>query len=160
MASTNPSSINTHTYSKCAHVDDAISIFFFFSYSSEDCSVFAYNAMIVELVANDNHLKCLSSKGKWKIWVCLSYNYTFPCIIRACCDLLEGLVVRKVHGLLFKLSLDFDVFIGSAMVNTFLKFRLVDEAQELFVELPERDVVLWNVLVSYLAELPWWIVYL
>ena len=64
-------------------------------------------------------------------------------------------MVRKVHGLLFKLSLDFDVFIESAMVNTFFKFRLVDEAQELFVELPERDVVLWNVLVSYLAELPW-----
>ena len=50
--------------------------------------------------------------------------------------------------MLFKLVLDFDVFIGTAMVNTFLKFRLVDEAQELFVELPERDVVLWNALVS------------
>ena len=42
-------------------------------------------------------------------------------------------MVMKVHGLLFKLGLNFDVFIGSAMVNTFLKFGLVDEAQELFV---------------------------
>ena len=64
-------------------------------------------------------------------------------------------MVRKVYGLLFKLGLDFDVFIESAIVSTFLKFRLVDEAQELFVELPERDVVLWNVLVSYLDELLW-----
>ena len=50
-------------------------------------------------------------------------------------------MVMKVHGLLFKLGLNFDVFIGSAMVNTFLKFRLVDEAQELFVELPRCCVV-------------------
>ena len=54
---------------------------------------------------------------------------------------MEILKVSKVHGLLLKVSLDLDVFIGSALVNTYLKFGLVDEAQKVFVELPQRDVV-------------------
>ena len=45
---------------------------------------------------------------------------------------MEVLEIRKVHGQLFKLGLDLDVFVGSALVNTCLKFGLMDEAQEVF----------------------------
>ena len=42
---------------------------------------------------------------------------------------MEVLEIRKVHRLLFKLGLDLDVFVGSALVNIYLKFGLMDEAQ-------------------------------
>ena len=50
-------------------------------------------------------------------------------VIRVSCDLMEVLEIRKVHRLLFKLGLDLDVFVGSALVNTYLKFGLMDEVQ-------------------------------
>ena len=40
--------------------------------------------------------------------------------------------VRKIQGLLFKLGLELDVFIGTAFVNTYPKFRLIVEVQEVF----------------------------
>ena len=40
--------------------------------------------------------------------------------------------VRKIYGLLVKLRLELDVFIGSALVNTYMKFRLIIEVQEVF----------------------------
>ena len=49
-----------------------------------------------------------------------------------CYDNVEVLEVRKIHGLLFKLGLELDVFIGTALVNTYLKFRLIVEVQEVF----------------------------
>lgn len=75
-------------------------------------------------------------------------KYTFPCAIRACGDAVEDLEAKKIHGLLFKLGLELDVFVGSALVNTYLKFGLVVEAHEVFDELPVRDVVLWNSMVN------------
>ncbi|KAJ7968883.1 Pentatricopeptide repeat-containing protein [Quillaja saponaria] len=80
-------------------------------------------------------------------------KFTFPCVIRACCDSLEDLEVKKIHGLLFKLGLELDVFVGSALVNTYLKFGLMLEAQDVFEELPVRDVVLWNSLVNGYAQI-------
>lgn len=81
-------------------------------------------------------------------------KFTFPCVIRACGDVMEGgLEVRKIHGLLFKLGLELDMFVGSALVNTYLKFGLVGEAHEVFEELPVRDVVLWNAMVNGYAQI-------
>ena len=72
-------------------------------------------------------------------------KFTFPCVIRACCDVVE---VWKIHGMLFKLGLELDVFVGSALVNSYLKFGFVEEAQEVFEELPVKDIVLWNAMVN------------
>ena len=62
-------------------------------------------------------------------------------------------MVMKIHGLLFKLGLELDVFVGSALVNTYLKFGLVREAYRVFEELPVRDVVLWNAMVNGFVQI-------
>ncbi|KAK9944194.1 hypothetical protein M0R45_009772 [Rubus argutus] len=64
-----------------------------------------------------------------------------------------GNEVRKIHALVVKLGLELDVYVGSAMVNTYLKFGLVEEAQKVFEELPSRDVVLWNAIVNLFAQI-------
>ncbi|KAI9074986.1 hypothetical protein K1719_043036 [Acacia pycnantha] len=75
-------------------------------------------------------------------------KFTFPCIIRSCGDAMDTFEVKKIHGLLFKLGLELDVFVGSALVNTYLKFGLMVEAQEVFDEFTVRDMVLWNSMVN------------
>ncbi|KAL6201253.1 hypothetical protein ACLB2K_024968 [Fragaria x ananassa] len=49
--------------------------------------------------------------------------------------------------------MEMDVYVGSALVNTYLKFLFVEEAQKVFDELPARDVVLWNAMVNGLAQI-------
>lgn len=80
-------------------------------------------------------------------------KFTFPCVIRACGDAGDVFQVKKIHGLLFKFGLELDVFVGSALVNTYLKFWLVVDAHEVFEELPVRDVVLWNSMVNGYAQI-------
>ncbi|KAH9733181.1 pentatricopeptide repeat-containing protein [Citrus sinensis] len=80
-------------------------------------------------------------------------KYTFPCLIKCCCDVMAVLEVKKIHGLVFKLGLDLDVYIGSALVNTYLKCQFMEEALKVFEELPLRDVVLWNAMVNGYAQI-------
>lgn len=80
-------------------------------------------------------------------------KFSFPCVIRACGDIMEDLEVRKIHGLLFKFGLESDVFVGSALVITYLKFGTVEDAHEVFEALPVRDVVLWNAMVNGYAQI-------
>ena len=94
-------------------MEDAVLVF---NHQAHHCNVFAYSAIIAGFVLNG-----LAEDGfefyKRMRWLDVRPDeFTFPCVIKACCDIVE---VRNIHGLLFKLGLELDVFIGSALVNTY-----------------------------------------
>uniref|UniRef100_A0A6N2KKB0 DYW domain-containing protein n=1 Tax=Salix viminalis TaxID=40686 RepID=A0A6N2KKB0_SALVM len=66
---------------------------------------------------------------------------------------MEVFQVKKIHGLVFKLGLDLDMYVGSSLVSSYLKSELMKDARELFDEMPERDVVLWNSMVNGYAQI-------
>ncbi|KAL0698077.1 hypothetical protein Bca4012_054199 [Brassica carinata] len=55
---------------------------------------------------------------------------------------------EAVHGYACKIGLDSDEFVGGGLVNIYLKFGKVKEGRVLFEEMPERDVVLWNLMLK------------
>ncbi|ONK61901.1 uncharacterized protein A4U43_C08F34740 [Asparagus officinalis] len=56
----------------------------------------------------------------------------------------------EVHGLVLKLGLMRDVYVGTALVHLYGKCGFVDNARRFFEEMPERNVVSWTALmVSY-----------
>lgn len=138
-------------YSKCGQMDDAIWVFN--CPCDDDRNVFAYNTMIAGFVVNGRAAEGLVFYNRMREMGVVADKFTFPCVIRACGDLMEVLEVRKIHGVLFKLGLELDVFAGSALVNTYLKFGLIEDAQEMFEALPERDVVLWNAMVNGYSQI-------
>ncbi|KAM6559564.1 hypothetical protein CsatA_028803 [Cannabis sativa] len=136
-------------YSKCQRMNEAVSVFN--HPSDEDRNVFAFNAVIAGFIANERSKDGFEFYRRMReVGVVVPDKYTFPCVIKACFDSIE---VRKIHGLLFKLGLDLDIFVGSALVNTYLKFGLMEYAQQVFVKMPEKDVVLWNAMVNGYAQI-------
>ena len=131
-------------------MDDALLVF---NHQAHHYNVFAYNAIISGFVSNGLAEDGFELYKRMRVLDVRPDKFTFPCVIKACCDIVEVLEVRKIHGLLFKLGLELDVFIGSALVNTYLKFGLIVEAQEVFEKLPVRDVALWNALVNGYAQI-------
>ncbi|XP_068321921.1 pentatricopeptide repeat-containing protein At3g14730 [Pyrus communis] len=134
-------------YSKCNQMDDAVSTF---NYQSFDHNVFAYNAVIAGFIANGLGRDGFEFYRRMRFAGVVPDKFTFPCVIRGCSGVLE---LRKIHGLVVKFGLELDVYVGSALVNTYLKFGLMEEAQEVFDELPVRDVVLWNAMVNGFAQI-------
>ena len=128
-------------------MNDAVSTF---NYKSHDLNVFAYNAAIAGFTAMGLARYGFEFYKRMRLKGVVPDKFTFPCVIRACCGVLE---VRKIHALVVKRGLELDGYVGSALVNTYLKFGLVEEAQKVFEELPSRDVVLWNAMVNGFAQI-------
>ncbi|KAF7842301.1 pentatricopeptide repeat-containing protein [Senna tora] len=146
-----PASSFINIYSKCNLMNHASKVFNYPSH--DDKNVFAYTAIIVGFIANK-----LPQNGfefyKTIRWVrVVPDKFTFSSVIRSCGEVVDAFEVEKIHGLLFKLRLELDVFVGSALVNAYLKFGLMMEAQEVFDELTVRDVVLWNSMVNGYAKI-------
>ncbi|XP_019441753.1 PREDICTED: pentatricopeptide repeat-containing protein At3g14730 [Lupinus angustifolius] len=138
-------------YSKCTLTNHALKVFNFPTH--HDKNVFAYNAIIAGFVANGLSKHGFGFYRQMRHMGIVPDKYTFPCVIRACGDAVEDFEAKKIHGLLFKFGLELDVFVGSALVNTYLKFGLVVEAHGVFDELPVRDVVLWNSMINGYAQI-------
>ncbi|XP_022846227.1 pentatricopeptide repeat-containing protein At3g14730 [Olea europaea var. sylvestris] len=130
-------------YSKSDSIADALCVF---HASTGIHNVFVYNAIIAGFTVNDMANEAFEFYYKMRLIGIEPDKFTFPCAVKACPDTVS---LEKIHGLLFKLGLEFDLFIGSALVHCYLKFDLVNEALEVFEELPNRDdAVLWNAMIN------------
>ncbi|XP_051128947.1 pentatricopeptide repeat-containing protein At4g21300 [Andrographis paniculata] len=75
-------------------------------------------------------------------------KYTFPCVIKACGGLRAVDLVKHLHRLIKDLGFELDVYIGSALVKFYAENGCLGNAVELFDKLPQRDIVLWNVMLN------------
>ncbi|VFQ94818.1 unnamed protein product [Cuscuta campestris] len=136
-------------YSKCNpnSMSDALSVFS--TSPPQSRTVFVYNALISGFVAHDSPKEVLQIYSEMRIFGLVPDKFTFPCVIKAASSCKQILCMKNYHGLVFKLGLEFDSFIGSALMHSYLTFGLTEDAEEVFDELPVRDdVVLWNAMIN------------
>ncbi|XP_031494263.1 pentatricopeptide repeat-containing protein At4g35130, chloroplastic [Nymphaea colorata] len=75
-------------------------------------------------------------------------RFTFPLVLKACAcssSLREG---WKIHCRVVKLGLDADLFVGNALLAMYAKCGFVECACQWFEEMPQRDAVSWNSMLS------------
>ncbi|KAJ4836279.1 hypothetical protein Tsubulata_041943, partial [Turnera subulata] len=137
-------------YAKCSQLSQAALVFN--HTPSHSRNVFVYNAMISGFVSNGLARAGLGAYTEMRRGGVLPDKYTIPCLIKGLCDIMEVSEVKKIHALVLKLGLELDMHVGSALVSSYLKFELLDEAHDVFDEMPERDVVLWNSMVNGYAQ--------
>ncbi|KAG8645346.1 pentatricopeptide repeat-containing protein At4g33990 [Manihot esculenta] len=71
--------------------------------------------------------------------------YTFPPVVKACQNLLDG---EKIHCIILKLGFEWDVFVAASLIHMYSRFRLVHAARKLFDVMPSRDRGSWNAMIS------------
>lgn len=59
---------------------------------------------------------------------------------------------ETVHAYAVKIGLGWDTFVSGTLVNIYLKFGKIREAEFLFDGIPERDDVLWNLMLRAYVE--------
>ncbi|CAN4101788.1 unnamed protein product [Withania somnifera] len=69
-------------------------------------------------------------------------------IVSTCAKLGSFSVGTQTHCQIIKMGLDSNVFINTALVDMYGKCGTVTLAKQLFDEMPERNVVSWNALIS------------
>ncbi|MCO5584423.1 hypothetical protein L7F22_038350 [Adiantum nelumboides] len=75
-------------------------------------------------------------------------SYTYVCILQGCIQsdsLNEG---RLLHNHLIKSGWKLNVYISTALVNMYARCGNIEDAQVAFSNMPERNLVTWNMMIS------------
>ncbi|KGN65963.1 pentatricopeptide repeat-containing protein At4g21300 [Cucumis sativus] len=75
-------------------------------------------------------------------------KYTFPYVVKACCGLKSVKMGKIVHETVNLMGLKEDVFVGSSLIKLYAENGHLSDAQYLFDNIPQKDSVLWNVMLN------------
>ncbi|GFZ00335.1 pentatricopeptide repeat (PPR) superfamily protein [Actinidia rufa] len=79
-----------------------------------------------------------------------SYAYSF--LIKACANLGFSKLGSQLHGLTVKSGFEFHVYVQTALVNMYVVCGTLGKAHQVFDEMPERNSVTWNALMTGLMK--------
>nr|XP_010926234.1 pentatricopeptide repeat-containing protein At4g19191, mitochondrial [Elaeis guineensis] len=80
-------------------------------------------------------------------------HLTFPFLLKACALLPDTPLPQIIHAHVLKSPFSSDVFVGTAMVDMYVKCRQLEAANVLFESMPERDAAAWNVVIMGFSDL-------
>lgn len=75
-------------------------------------------------------------------------DHTFPFVLKACADYSEVEKGMEVHGAVFKLGYDDDVYVGNTLIQFYGNCRDLSSAGNVFDEMLERDAISWNTAIG------------
>ncbi|WOK96484.1 pentatricopeptide repeat-containing protein [Canna indica] len=83
---------------------------------------------------------------------CIRPNeFTVVCVLSACSQLGALELGRWAHSYLGKYDIKLNAYVGSALIDMYSKCGNLEEAFEVFDEMPEKDVVSYNSMIAGLA---------
>ncbi|KAK9110426.1 hypothetical protein Sjap_018486 [Stephania japonica] len=138
-------------YSRCGHLQYAHKVFD----EMPQPSMHSWNILISSHVQNSLFEQSL---GVFHWFLKLGFqpdHFTFPSLFKACAGIGGGwatCVGRSLHGWVVKVGFDGYVVLGCSILDFYAKCGELGDAHLVFVEMPMRDVVVWNSMISSLVR--------
>ncbi|KAK3028082.1 hypothetical protein RJ639_039373 [Escallonia herrerae] len=114
----------------------------------ENPSLFIYNVMIKAYTKSGSFKRSLFLYDQMRAYGLWPDNFTYPFVFKAIGRLKEALVGQKVHGYVIKCGLGFDCYVCNSVMDMYAELGYVGDLRKVFGEMPDRDLVSWNILIS------------
>nr|XP_027125476.1 pentatricopeptide repeat-containing protein At1g18485-like [Coffea arabica] len=136
-------------YAMCGSPSDSRSVFD----QIRGKNLYQWNALLSGYTRNESYYDALYLFDEMiSITEYMPDNFTFPCVIKACGGILDVDLGMAVHGMVVKMGLASDVFVGNALIAMYGRFGILENADKMFEFMPEKNLVSWNSMLSVLSE--------
>ncbi|KAL3497496.1 hypothetical protein ACH5RR_040228 [Cinchona calisaya] len=75
-------------------------------------------------------------------------GYSFVHLLRTCTNTGRFSLAQQLQCQMIESGYDSNVFVSAALIGFYVKFELIDDAQNVFDEIPQPSLVSWNTLIS------------
>ncbi|XP_023004947.1 pentatricopeptide repeat-containing protein At1g31430 [Cucurbita maxima] len=111
-------------------------------------SLFVYNVMVKAYAKRGIFRKVLLLFQRLREDELWPDNFTYPFVLKAIGCLRDARKGEKVHGFVVKTGMVCDTYVCNSLMDMYAELGKVGNAKKLFDEMPRRDSVSWNVLIS------------
>ncbi|XP_016448504.1 putative pentatricopeptide repeat-containing protein At3g08820 [Nicotiana tabacum] len=115
---------------------------------TQEPNIFLYNTMIRGLVSNDCFHQSVEFFKLMRKDGFLPNNFTFPFLLKSCARLVDFELGVKAHTLVVKGGFDCDVFVKTGLVCFYARCGFLDDAHNVFDDIPEKNVVSWTAIMT------------
>ncbi|KAK8955242.1 Pentatricopeptide repeat-containing protein [Platanthera guangdongensis] len=78
-------------------------------------------------------------------------SYTFSCVLKACASALDLPQGKQLHQLAVECGFGADIFVSNSLIFMYAKCGSLEDGVHVFDEMPHRDIVSWNSVISAFA---------
>ncbi|XP_051116388.1 pentatricopeptide repeat-containing protein At5g04780, mitochondrial [Andrographis paniculata] len=135
-------------YAKCGFVGDASKAF----ESLPEKNDVTWSSMMAGFVQNERHEEAL------KLFLTAQRNtveinaYSISSFLSACAALAALIEGKQMHGVVFKIGFGANQFVAASLVDVYAKCGSIKDSYAAFCTADEKNVVLWNTMVSGFAR--------
>jgi len=135
-------------YSKCGSIEKARDLF------DKICqrNVVSWNAMIAGYAQNGRAAEALQLFQKMQHEGVQLDSKSFACVLPACAALASLEQGLEIHEQSRRSGFEIDVFVGSALVDMYVKCGSVEKARDVFDKMPQRNRVSWTAIIAGYAQ--------
>ncbi|MCL7045448.1 hypothetical protein MKW94_001160 [Papaver nudicaule] len=84
----------------------------------------------------------------------VSYDsFTFSFLFKACANVQNPIIGSQIHAHIVKFGFEIHVYVQTALVNMYLMCECLNEGIKVFDEMPVRNHVTWNVVITGLTRM-------
>ncbi|GFS30751.1 pentatricopeptide repeat (PPR) superfamily protein [Actinidia rufa] len=134
----------TYMYTTCSDVEGAMKVL----NSVPGSDVYTFNSIIKGLVEHGYLTEALEVVGRMAKECVTWDSVTYVSVFGLCTDLKDLKLGLQVHNQIVKTNVEFDEFVGSAVIDMYGKCGEISIARNVFDGLQSHNVVLWTALLA------------
>ncbi|PIN00828.1 hypothetical protein CDL12_26668 [Handroanthus impetiginosus] len=135
-------------YSVCGFVDVAKEVF----KGIVEKDMVCWTGMVSCYAENDCFEEAVDLFNQMRMEGLLPNNFTFASVIKACLGLEAVGVGKSVHACILKTCYEMDRYVGVSLLDLYTRSRDIDDARQVFEEIPKSDVVPWSFMIARYSQ--------
>lgn len=114
--------------------------------------VVSWTIMIAAYVKHEHGHEAMDLFGQMQHEGMMPNHYTYNIIINACATIPSLDEGQKVHARIVRTQYQYCLYVGNALLDMYAKCGSLEIAHKLFMQLPKRDLVSWNAMITAFTQ--------